>query len=165
MTIEEDGAIASLTMGRVASFYYLKYQTMATLHTGLHADMAVPEVQCSTHCFFAMAKMPRAMCLPLLLKLLHVVDEVERFESRPCASRGAPELCAKTPGAMYFPLLAQIQVHVVDIFEGFQQMDCVQFAMRSCWACCAGRPSMMNCPCDTMRTSSTCLCRLKYASR
>lgn len=31
-------------MGRVASFYYLKYQTMAVLHQGLHADMAVPEV-------------------------------------------------------------------------------------------------------------------------
>ncbi len=44
VAIEEDGAIGPLTMGRVASFYYLKYQTMATLHTGLHADMTVPEV-------------------------------------------------------------------------------------------------------------------------
>ncbi|EIE24813.1 Sec63-domain-containing protein [Coccomyxa subellipsoidea C-169] len=44
VTIEEDGAIGPLTMGRVASFYYLKYQTMATLHTGLHADMTVPEL-------------------------------------------------------------------------------------------------------------------------
>ncbi|CAL8464110.1 g3645 [Coccomyxa elongata] len=44
LTIEDFGAIAPLTIGRVASFYYLKYQTMATLHTGLHADMAVPEL-------------------------------------------------------------------------------------------------------------------------
>lgn len=42
--VSEDGAIDALTLGRTASFYYLKYESMRVLSQGLHAGMAVPEV-------------------------------------------------------------------------------------------------------------------------
>ena len=58
LAIDEDGAIGPLTMGRVASFYYLKYQTMGTLHTGLRAGMTVPEVP-PTRPSFSVPKIPR----------------------------------------------------------------------------------------------------------
>ncbi len=55
MEVNEDGTIDALTLGRTASFYYLKHESMRVLSQGLRADMTVPEV-CSrprniTRCF------------------------------------------------------------------------------------------------------------------
>ena len=44
MEVGEDGSIDALTLGRTASFYYLKHESMRVLSQGLRADMAVPEV-------------------------------------------------------------------------------------------------------------------------
>ena len=43
--VGEDGAIDALTLGRTASFYYLKHESMRVLSQGLRAGMAVPEVR------------------------------------------------------------------------------------------------------------------------
>ncbi len=45
MEVNEDGTIDALTLGRTASFYYLKHESMRVLSQGLRADMAVPEVR------------------------------------------------------------------------------------------------------------------------
>ena len=42
--VGEDGTIDALTLGRTASFYYLKHESMRVLSQGLRAGMAVPEV-------------------------------------------------------------------------------------------------------------------------
>ena len=42
--VDYNGRIDALTLGRTASFYYLKHQSMRVLSQGLHAGMAVPEV-------------------------------------------------------------------------------------------------------------------------
>ena len=42
--VGEAGPIDALTLGRTASFYYLKHQSMRVLSQGLRAGMAVPEV-------------------------------------------------------------------------------------------------------------------------
>ena len=42
--VGEDGAIDALTLGRTASFYYLKHESMRVLSQGLRAGMGVPEV-------------------------------------------------------------------------------------------------------------------------
>ena len=44
MEVNEDGTIDALTLGRTASFYYLKHESMRVLSQGLRADMTVPEV-------------------------------------------------------------------------------------------------------------------------
>ena len=44
MEVSEDGAIDALTMGRTASFYYLKHESMRVLSQGLCTGMGVPEV-------------------------------------------------------------------------------------------------------------------------
>ena len=44
MEVDYNGRIDALTLGRTASFYYLKHQSMRVLSQGLHAGMAVPEV-------------------------------------------------------------------------------------------------------------------------
>jgi len=44
LEMNEDGTIDALTMGRTASFYYLKYASMRVFSQGLHAGMEVPEV-------------------------------------------------------------------------------------------------------------------------
>lgn len=42
--MEEEGKIESLTLGRIASFYYLKYQTLSVFTQHLQPGMAVQEV-------------------------------------------------------------------------------------------------------------------------
>ncbi len=44
MEVNEDGTIDALTLGRIASFYYLKHESMHVLSRGLRAGMGVPEV-------------------------------------------------------------------------------------------------------------------------
>ena len=43
--VGEDGRIDALTLGRTASFYYLKYESMRVLSKGLRDGMRVPEVR------------------------------------------------------------------------------------------------------------------------
>lgn len=45
MEVNEDGTIDALTMGRTASFYYLKHESMHVFRRGLRAGMGVPEVR------------------------------------------------------------------------------------------------------------------------
>ncbi len=45
MTLHEDQHVEALTVGRVASFYYLKHQTMAGFTRGLQPNMAVADVR------------------------------------------------------------------------------------------------------------------------
>ena len=42
--VSEDGRVDALTLGRTASFYYLKHESMRVLSEGLRDGMAVPEV-------------------------------------------------------------------------------------------------------------------------
>lgn len=42
--VGEDGRIDALTLGRTASFYYLKHESMRVLSEGLRDGMDVPEV-------------------------------------------------------------------------------------------------------------------------
>ncbi|KAK9846320.1 hypothetical protein WJX81_001437 [Elliptochloris bilobata] len=44
VALQEDQQVEALTVGRVASFYYLKHQTMAGFTRGLQPDMAVADV-------------------------------------------------------------------------------------------------------------------------
>ncbi len=45
VAVGEEQAVAPLTVGRIASLYYLKHQTMAGFTRGLQPDMAVPDVR------------------------------------------------------------------------------------------------------------------------
>lgn len=45
MAVGEDQQVEALTVGRVASFYYLKHQTMAGFIRGLQPNMAVADVR------------------------------------------------------------------------------------------------------------------------
>ena len=47
--VEEDGRVESLTMGRIASFYYLKYQTLSVFTQYLQPGMSVQEVRTLPH--------------------------------------------------------------------------------------------------------------------
>ena len=49
MEMNEDGTIDALTMGRNASFYYLKHESMHVFSRGLRAGMGVPEVGTCLH--------------------------------------------------------------------------------------------------------------------
>ena len=49
--VGEEGSIEALTMGRTASFYYLKHESMRVLSQGLRAGLAVPEVGPARHSF------------------------------------------------------------------------------------------------------------------
>ena len=42
--VDEDGKVESQTLGRIASFYYLKYQTLTVFTSFLQPAMAVQEV-------------------------------------------------------------------------------------------------------------------------
>ena len=42
--MDEDGKVESQTLGRIASFYYLKYQTLTVFTSFLQPAMAVQEV-------------------------------------------------------------------------------------------------------------------------
>jgi hypothetical protein len=43
--VDEDGSTRSLNMGRIASFYYLKHETMSVFTQRLRRGMAMPEVR------------------------------------------------------------------------------------------------------------------------
>ena len=45
MSIDEDGKLEAQTLGRIASFYYLKHQTLTVFTTYLQPAMSVKEVQ------------------------------------------------------------------------------------------------------------------------
>lgn len=45
VALHEDQRVEALTVGRVASFYYLKHQTMAGFTQGLQPDMGVADVR------------------------------------------------------------------------------------------------------------------------
>jgi len=45
VAVGEEQAVAPLTVGRIASLYYLKHQTMAGFTRGLQPNMAVPDVR------------------------------------------------------------------------------------------------------------------------
>jgi activating signal cointegrator complex subunit 3 len=42
--VGDDDSVAPTTMGRVASFYYLRHETLALFARSLTADMTVPQV-------------------------------------------------------------------------------------------------------------------------
>ena len=42
--VDEDGKVESRTLGRIASFYYLKYQTLTVFTSFLQPAMSVQEV-------------------------------------------------------------------------------------------------------------------------
>lgn len=42
--VDEEGKVEAQTLGRIASFYYLKYQTLTVFTTYLKPAMSVPEV-------------------------------------------------------------------------------------------------------------------------
>ena len=42
--VEEDGKVESQTLGRIGSFYYLKYQTLTVFTSFLQPAMSVQEV-------------------------------------------------------------------------------------------------------------------------
>ena len=44
MLVDEDGRVEGQTLGRIASFYYLKYQTLTVFTTFLQPAMSVQEV-------------------------------------------------------------------------------------------------------------------------
>ena len=44
MEVSEEGRVDALTLGRTASFYYLKHESMRVLSEGLRDGMTVPEV-------------------------------------------------------------------------------------------------------------------------
>ena len=44
MEVSEEGRVDALTLGRTASFYYLKHESMRVLSEGLRDSMTVPEV-------------------------------------------------------------------------------------------------------------------------
>ena len=44
MEVSKEGRVDALTLGRTASFYYLKHESMRVLSEGLRDGMTVPEV-------------------------------------------------------------------------------------------------------------------------
>ena len=44
LKVEEDGSLESLTMGRIASFFYIKHETMAMISQNLNANNDMPSI-------------------------------------------------------------------------------------------------------------------------
>ena len=60
MEVSEDGRVDALTLGRTASFYYLKHESMRVLSEGLRDGMTVPEVSHLTSFYCLMHESPCA---------------------------------------------------------------------------------------------------------
>ena len=69
MALHEDQRVEALTVGRVASFYYLKHQTMAGFTQGLQPDMGAADVRTASMTSALPALLPALVpaLLPALL--------------------------------------------------------------------------------------------------
>lgn len=92
MEMNEDGTIDALTMGRTASFYYLKHDSMHVFSRGLRAGMGVPEVGTCLHALLAAhPKGPQcslSACSVSFPALARGPSSQEAFRSLSCVQSG-----------------------------------------------------------------------------
>ena len=124
MEVNEDGTIDALTMGRTASFYYLKHESMHVFRRGLCAGMGVPEVRTCLHALLA----------------AHLIG--------PQCSLSARSVSIPAPAGV---MSSREAFHSLSSVE-LRTAHPIGLPGR-CWMCCVLWRSMMSCRCATTRTS------------